>query len=233
MFGIDLRTANGKRMVYGHEQVYLYWGQRDITVSAHSGVQTHTLFNIPLAWEPRVYARVLHDGLGNIRAGGSKGVILAQQNQRLAVKTHIQTAFGGHLSVRLYVFVLAKHVPLPQYGIAVWNEGNELAFHNGRRALNIKDLLRRSGQAAQAPYHWSFPVACQLSLVGAVRVPVSPYQSFGYVKTLLGIGHQCSPYWYQVGGSNNPYPHTPSFGLASTAVIDVREYDGIRNLPWV
>lgn len=232
-YGIDLRTSNGKRMVWGREEVYLYWGKVEINYGGNEGKKNYSLFNIPMSWSPLVFSRIISNSIPNIIAGRSDGIHIVDSNGRLHVKSNFEGNRGSR-KIAYYVFVPAKHIPLPKYGLLIKNDAGNICFHSGRKALNIRDLLKKTNiNANGTPETYSYNVAAQTTLTGAARIPISPYQSFGYYRTTLGSGRGIHISWFLVGSSGNPYPETPTFITASIPLINADEYHNISSLHWV
>ncbi|UKA03861.1 hypothetical protein [Photobacterium damselae] len=208
-------------------------GRVEVNYEGNEGKKIHSLFNIPINWSPLVFSRILSNSIPNIVAGKSDGIHMVNKNERLHVESNFEGNSGSR-KISYYVFVPAKHIPLPKYGLIVKNDIGNICFHSGRRALNVKDLLKKTNIGASGvSTTYSYNVAAQTTLTGAARIPISPYQSFGYYRTTLGSGRGIHISWFLVESSSNPYPETSTFITASVPLINADEYHDISSLHWI
>lgn len=117
-FGIELRNGNNRTIIGHSEHAYLYWGK--VTIA---GGGSSYLFNIPNTVPIFAYTRATEYGV-NYTLTASAGM-------------HEVRAYGAG-SITVYIFVLAKHVPLQKWGVAVYGVGRDIIWHSAGLMLCVK-----------------------------------------------------------------------------------------------
>lgn len=224
-FGFFIKTPQGKEIIYGAEEAYLYWGKVNVTRNQSSGTQETAMFNIPESWKPMVFIASYNRSQSTLTAGYSSAAFTTFKNGRLHLKTvhNVQ----GSVSYECLVFVPARYVPTPKYGMALYNKNNILAFHNGRYPLVIAELLRPMGAIGSRGYY----PAVESTLYDISVIP-DYVQNVGavYATYLVGEGQGFfgDNMLVSYGGSMNPY--FPDIGNLAVAAINRNPYNSLPNL---
>ncbi len=231
MYGFEIRNQWNQRIVYGEEQTYLFWGKMDIA-KWNEGDHVQNLFNIPVWWQPMVFVRILEQKRGTIL--GTNMFEVVNINGRLHGKIRIRKGTGFRplpkmLKVRVYVFVPAVHVPLPSWGMALYNTKGVLAFHTKTKPLQIQGDVSAAG-GITLPYHFA-----AISLPASLEfIAFNPMTASGgsWLFMCGGAIGNTRKMGYFVDGSIYPSREDSDVRFPTrTVVINASEYDGVWNLP--
>lgn len=141
MFGIELRSARGNQYISDKTYPLLYWGYVDVSfVSGSISVLDFTyqrLFNLPLDAEITIAVRTISVGATSV---GTNGAYLYPVKRTDGWYVAI-SGDNATFTARVYVFVHAKDIAQPRYGIAVFNKQGQVIFHNRRPPMAYKQMF--------------------------------------------------------------------------------------------
>lgn len=224
-FGFAINNPGGVNIVHGSEETYLYWGSKAVTATNNIPVQELPLFNIPEVWNPKVFVTAYNRSQNQMTAGYSSGAWVVAKNGRMYLRTN--NTLPGVVTYEAYVFVPAKFIPVPAYGIALYNDKGALAFHNGRYPLMIQELLYSN----QGFGTRNFYTAVESRIYNVASIPdVQNNRGFVYTGYLMGEGTGFNVDYVITSTVGNPYPVLPSMGQLAIAVINRDPYWSLPNL---
>lgn len=225
-YGFKITNGAGRNIIYGVEECPLYWGRVTVSAAYNSGHKLYSLFNIPVSWKPIVFARLNYDTLSGSNYGPiGFGVGVTQASGRLRGYTNIDFALSGSVSVTFYVFVPARYVPRPGYGMALYNDSGILAFHNGRKSLNVRAIATRT----DGSFGFNSAIACGKTGFVAYGEDWSR-TTYGYTDSIIGRGTGTRWLWEYIGSNPGYFHHGEEFGPIRAPVINVDEYNSVPNL---
>ncbi|WP_345873059.1 hypothetical protein [Shewanella algae] len=142
MYGIQLVSQNGNQFISKQAAPLLYWGYVDVSFTegeiAKLDYKYQKLFNLPTSAGATIAVRTI--SVTNPPTPGTNGAYLwpikRADGWNVAISGENPT-----FTARVYVFVDASTVPLPEYGIAVYGDPGEVIFHNGRPSMVYKQMF--------------------------------------------------------------------------------------------
>ncbi len=141
MYGIELRSQRGNQYISNKTYPLLYWGYVDVSYTKGDasvfGYVYQRLFNLPMDANVTIAVRTL--SVNNNVVGTNGAYILPTkfgEGWHLAISGENET-----FTARVYVFVHAKDIIKPKYGIAVFDQSGQIIFHNRRPAIAYKEMF--------------------------------------------------------------------------------------------
>lgn len=226
--GIFIENANGDTVISDGETSFLYWGKVNsvgaLPVNPKAPFIT-TLFNLPTFVNVKIF---VYSNLTRQRVELRKGVSNIWEIAHFAFPSRDITA---------YVFVEAKHVPTPAYGMAIYNDAGELQFHTARPAIRLVDLVSHSRPWTAGNTVVGYkPATIPFQFEVHTTVGLPPFDNT-YDFAAAGKIDSLNPTQFQVGGDfwlllNTGAPQRFNAGNNFLlATIDAGYYDPIANLP--
>ncbi len=142
-YGMEFYNAAGNLFIGLGEKNYQYWGVKHIDhtfVSPSEPDKTVALFNLPS--NEKVMVLVNTDQAVATASGYAHGDLVSGK--------WVGRVRGGSASGRFsfYVFVPVHLVPIPDWGVSIFNDNGKAVFHSARppmRLLDIHDVTLASG----------------------------------------------------------------------------------------
>ncbi len=231
MYGFEIRNRWNQKIVYGEEQAYLFWGKMDIA-KWNEGDHVQNLFNIPVSWQPLVFVRILDQLRGTILSTNIFEAV--NVNGRLHGKIRIRKGTSINslpmmLKVRVYVFVPAVHVPLPSWGMALYNTKGVLAFHTKTKPLQVQaDVLAAGGTSL----NYDFAAVTIPASLEFIAFNANTMSGGSWLFMCAGALKSSRKMGYFTDGSIYPSNEDSDIKFPTrTIVINANDYDGVWNLP--
>lgn len=148
MFGFKVTNKKGQEIILGQEQSYLLYKSGVITRYFNAFPDGNEL-NYNMGELYRWMAPILFISIERkliycwcgLRPGMDKYGTITSEKLRLWISGYAVRQ-SQHMKVSYYIFVPAKYIPLPDYGLVLYNDKNEVAFHNGAKPLTIKGIRK-------------------------------------------------------------------------------------------
>jgi hypothetical protein len=137
MFGIELLNQAGSSFLGKDATALLYWGYVDISFTANS---TDTALYVPVFGLPTSVGASAFFHCNGTQP--MQAVLTYGANNTWNVVVDGMNRTG---SLRAYIFVEAKHINPPSWGLAVYSDTGVLKFHSGRPVLTIRQLGAGTG----------------------------------------------------------------------------------------
>lgn len=233
-FGISVTNPRGSVMFNDREMSFLYLGKVRFTYNAGSSTIIKP-FNIP---SNMPFMAFVH-GLGNGSSTAAHGPILTVRDGYIAFTeaTETQTSY----SCDIYLFVPAKAIPTPSWGIAVYKQNGQVTYHSGRPLLQIDSFASISvtgggrGTAAVSTHTASKKVANAITFLGLSYDYGSPWAEEHY-HTAIAYRNASGAYvvgksvkvWELPGEDWYWAPEVPTKSY-SIPLIDCAFYDRFSN----
>lgn len=215
-YGLEFYNEAGNLFIGVGEKCYLYWGTKSIShtfVNPSEADKTVDLFNLPINKKIMVFLNI--DQNPNDAFGFSKGEVRGGKWQGVVE--------GGSDSgtYHFMVFVPVDLIPLPDWGVATFDDNGNPTFHTARPPLQIKEMRTVTlGDTTQQTF--TYNIASLPSYAGKQANFGGP--SFRYMhscvrKTLMQVPYGPDGYDQRVNYIN-----------ASVGVIDKDFYTQFSNL---
>lgn len=248
-YGLLLDNKKGKRLYQTGETAMLFYGYKTATMTYSMNKVTINCFNIKKAWGWKVAVFVGIDDMRSvIESTGETAYckMLYDSSGTLTVEHFNSTRGSGYSTyIRVYVFIDAKHVPLTQWGMALYDDAGRPVFHTSRPPLKL-DYVQPpsnlgSSTSRKLPSNLRKPALLGLRTPAGESYHKSPYSEDGdvyhhylmvgtlrrdgaAVPTLFTVeeyGHQD---WYDE-------EHFWGYDFGALPIIDGAQYEVYGSLP--
>lgn len=254
-FGALLRNAQGSSVLNDKEVPVLYWGKKSASLPAYAGGNGTVyvdLFNIPSNVPIVVFTLVRNSSSNDAAiANAPAWVDSSGARHRLTVMNRSFINDGSNArtaaTIDIYVFIPAKNIDLPDFGLAIYDASGNVVFHSGRPPLSIYGIV--PGNPDEGITTISQKVAAMAQVITTAYLINSTnvgFENWEGITSYTGVMRHTTTSGYSVGThrktiveqgasyiSSAIYTDDPTSKFA-VAYIDASYYDQFPNLPnWV
>ena len=224
-YGARLINDLGQEMIVGNEKTWIFWRKYSGVATSEWTIDDYTDDQPPMGF--------IHNRNSGIGKTAQVGVSVYRSGSSWKISTVCTLVSTSKPTVDVYVFIPTPSNPNSEYGINIYNDASELAYHSGYKILRAEGLGKFwvNSKGATTTYDTGLSInkpAIAAGFMGKVVVPNNP--NFGYVvlnygQFINGVTSAPQSLYAMVsaGFVGTPWYGTP--GDNWLPIIDAEKYD--------